>query len=258
MDWPIAARAVNDASSLAWFGLALAPAYGGLRCVSAQRLAGILALASLAAFAAFTMMNLAGAGRSLGAPELATMLGQTSFGRIWLLRGALSIAALVLASNGRASAAFSGLQLALLSFGGHAFAHGGLVGASSEALDLLAAGAWVGGVVALALQKQDVLRSSARLSKPGDVMASVAPIAGLALLALIDGGIISGVETGYGWLAAAKVVLFVVLLALAGANRFYALPRANILALRAGIFAELVVMAALSLTATTLAATSPR
>jgi putative copper resistance protein D len=257
LDWPLAARAVNDASSLAWFGLALAPAYGGPRFLLAQRIAAGLALASLAVFAVVTMTNIVGPGGTLGAAELETMLGQTSFGHIWLLRGALCIAGLALASSVRASAVLSGLQLALLSFGGHAFARRGLLGASSETLHLLAAGAWVGGVLALALRRQDVLRSSARFSSPGYVMASVAPIAGLTMLVIVDGSLIPRVETDYGLLATAKMVLFVVLLAIAVANRFYSLPRANIRALRAGTLAELVAMAALSLIAATLAATSP-
>ena len=77
------------------------------------------------------------------------------------------------------------------------------------------------------------------------------------MLAVTDGSLVPRVETEYGWLAAAKGVLFIVLLALAAANRFYALPRANIPVLRAGILAALVVMAALSLAAATLASTSP-
>ncbi len=258
LDWLLAARAINDASSLAWFGLALAPAYGGPHLLPAQRIAGVVALTSLAAFAALTMMNIVGPDGSLGAAALATMLGQTCFARIWLLRGVLCIAALALASDLRAGGVCCGLQLALLSFAGHASARGGLLGASSQALHLLAAGAWVGGVAALALQPPRDLRASAgRFSKPGYALANMTPIAGLAILALIDGGFMPRVETAYGWLAAAKVVLFFVLLMLAAANRFYGLARANLLTLRAGILAELIVMATLSLTAATLASTSP-
>lgn len=257
LDWPIAARAVNDASSLACFGLALAPAYGGPSFVSAQRVAGALALASLAAFAMLTMMGIIGPGGALGADQLATMLGQTSFDHIWLARGALIVLALAFASRLRVSIAMSGLQLALLGVAGHAFARGNFLGAATEAVHLLAAGAWAGGALALALLKRDVSESAARFSKPGYVIASLAPVAGIAVLALVAGGIIPDTETDYGWLAAAKLVLFAVLLGLAGANRFYALPRGNIAALRVGILAELVVMAALSLTAATLATTSP-
>ncbi len=258
LDWPIASRAINDASSLAWFGLALAPAYGGQRFVRAQRVAGVLALLSLAAFAGVTMTNIVGPGVSLGAAEVATMLGQTSFGHIWLLRAILCVAALALAAQARASTIFAGLQLALLSLAGHAFARGGIVGASGEAVHLLATGAWVGGILALAFQPQhNLLRSAGRFSRPGYAMASLTPLAGLALLVLIDGGPMPRLETDYARLAAAKVILFLVLLALAVANRFYALPRANVLALRAGILAELVVMATLSLTAATLATTLP-
>jgi putative copper resistance protein D len=257
LDWPIAARAINDGSSLAWFGLALAPAYGGARLASVQRIAGALALISLAASAVLTMMDIVGPGGALDGTELSTFLGQTSFGHIWALRGVLCIGALVLASRSHVSVTLTGLQLALLGFAGHAFARGGLPGAASEALHLLAAGAWVGGALALALQRHDVLERAARFSKPGYAIASITPVAAIAVLALVTGGVVPDVETGYGGLAAAKLVLFVVLLTLAGTNRFYALPRANIAALRAGIVAELMVMAALNLTAATLAATSP-
>jgi len=235
-----------------------AGAYRGARFAWAQRIAGVLTLASLAAFATFTMMDIVGPGGALGVAELSTFLGQTSFGHVWVLRGLLCIGALAMASNARASATLSGLQLALLGLSGHAFARGGRLGAASEALHLLAAGAWVGGVLALALlERRDLSESAARFSKPGYAIASLAPAAGIAVLALVAGRIVPGVATDYGKLAAAKLGLFVVLLALAVANRFYALPRGNITALRLGILAELVVMAALSLTAATLAATSP-
>jgi putative copper resistance protein D len=235
----------------------LAPAYGGPRFVSAERVAGIIALMSLAAFAALTVTVIVGPGGALAQTEFATILGQTSFGHIWLARGALTIAALLLAANVRVSAVLTGFQLALIGIAGHAFARGGFFGAASEALHLLAAGAWTGGALALALLTQDLRETAARFSEPGYVIASLTPVAGIAVLALIAGGVIPNVETEYGWLATAKLVLFAVLLVLAGANRFYALPRGNIAALRLGILAELVVMAALSLTAATLATTSP-
>lgn len=256
LDWPIAARAINDASSLAWFGLALAPAYGGPRLVFAQRLAGGLALAALAAFAALTMLDIAGPA-ALNMAALHTMLGDTSFGHIWLLRGALCIAALSFANNIRISAGLSGAQLALLALSGHAFARGGAFGAASEALHLLAAGAWVGGALALSLAKTDIAERAARFSTPGYAIASLAPVSGIAVLALIAGDIIPDANSDYCLLAAAKLALFAGLLVLAGWNRFYALSRGNILALRLGIGAELVLMAALSLTAATLATTSP-
>jgi putative copper resistance protein D len=249
MDWSIAARAINDASSLAWFGLALAPAYGGRRFATAQMIAGVVALLSLAAFAAFAMIDIAGPGVPLGATQSVMILGATSFGHVWLLRAALCVGGLFFCRRVHFAAVFAGLQLAILGFAGHAFARGGVLGASIEGLHLLAAGAWVGGVIALALQrKPDLLRNSARFSKPGYIVASIA---------VINGNIVPAVETPYGWLAAAKLALFLMLLALACANRFYALPRGNVAALRAGIAAELVVMAALSLTAATLATTSP-
>jgi len=257
LDWPIAVRALNDASSLAWFGLALAPVYGGPSFVVAQRVAGGAALASLVVFAMLTMKGIVEPGGALGASELATMLGQTSFGHIWLTRAALIIAALAFASCTRVNIVLSGLQLALLGFAGHAFARGNVLGAIGEAVHLLAAGAWVGGALALALLKGDVSAAAARFSKPGYAIASLTPVAGIAVLALTAGGVLPDLETDYGWLAGAKLALFLVLLALAGANRFYALSRRNLSALRAGIAAELLVMATLSLTAASLATTSP-
>jgi putative copper resistance protein D len=258
LDWPLVARAANDASSLAWFGLALAPLYGGPRFASAQRIVGVLALLSLAGFATFTMMDIFGPGAPLSGGKIATVLWQTSFGHVWLLRGALCVGALALAFDTRANTVFTGLQLALLGVAGHAFARGGLPGAVSAALHVLAAGAWVGGAVALALQpRSDLLRSAGRFSKPGYAVASLAPVAGLATLSLIEGSVVPRFEADYGRLAATKIALFLALLALAAANRLFALPRGNILALRAGIVAELAVMAALSLTAAALASTSP-
>jgi putative copper export protein len=151
------------------------------------------------------MMDIAGPGALLSGAALASMLGATSFGHIWLLRGALCAGGLALASRQRVSAAMASQQLAALSLGSHAFARGGWAGALLEALHLVAAGAWVGGIVALALQKQDVLKSAARFSKPGYAMASITPAAGPAVLALIDGAVVPKLGTEHGVLAAVKL-----------------------------------------------------
>jgi copper resistance protein D len=156
---------------------------------------------------------------------------ETQFGHVWLARFALLLGSAGLLSRADrrpwAATGVTGLALALQAGMGHAGAMGGTAGAGmmgSEVLHVLAAGAWLGGLVPLLL----VLRAG----RPGEAAAAarrfsplglscVLVLAGTAVLqswALI-GGPVAFFQTAYGRAASVKIALFVSLLGLAGVNR---------------------------------------
>ena len=110
---------------------------------------------------------------------------------------------------------------------GHAGAIGGGAGAQlivSEALHLLAAGAWLGGLLPLFLAVGRLPHAAAAAACHGFTpigLASVLLLAGTAVvqIAAFMGGLPGLFGTGYGHVALVKLGLFVVLLALAALNR---------------------------------------
>src|SRR5690348_14445340 len=98
--------------------------------------------------------------RALDRDTLGTVLTQTLFGRVWLVRFALAAAlgaVLLLARRGialeAAGALLAGALLASLAWAGHAAAEQGndrIVHLSADAAHLLAAGAWLGALLPLA------------------------------------------------------------------------------------------------------------
>jgi mono/diheme cytochrome c family protein/uncharacterized membrane protein len=111
---------------------------------------------------------------------------------------------------------------------GHAGAIGGSVGATmliSEGLHLLAAGAWLGGLLPLfvlagALPPRDAAAACQRFTPVG--LCAVLLIACTAVVQAWEliGGIGALFGTGYGRIALLKLALFMTLLVLAGINRF--------------------------------------
>ncbi|MBN9561269.1 MAG: CopD family protein [Alphaproteobacteria bacterium] len=99
----------------------------------------------------------------------------------------------------------------------------------SEALHLLAAGAWLGGLLPLRIVVRsapldEAIAASRRFSR----MATVAVLV-LAATAFWQGWVLSGgwpglAGTAFGWMELAKLVLFLALLACAGFNRFRFTP----------------------------------
>lgn len=159
---------------------------------------------------------------------------ETWFGQLWLARMALLLllaAYLLLGrSGGRpwAGAALAGGALALQAGMGHAFARGGALGeglVGSEVLHLLAAGAWLGGLVPLLF----VLHAAA-LGEAATVARRFSPLGLSCVLilagtALVQGSAFAGgwsglLGTAYGTTMLVKLALFLLLLALAAVNRF--------------------------------------
>jgi putative copper export protein/mono/diheme cytochrome c family protein len=157
---------------------------------------------------------------------------QTHYGRWFVLRCALLAIVLVLPLGRHtglvAAVVLAGLALGVQPMLGHAGALGGRVGAEligSELLHLLAAGAWLGGLlplfIAIGMLPGEAAASACRSFTPIGV-ASVLLLAGTAMVQVtaLMGGLPGLLGTEYGHVALLKLVLFVMLLVLAALNRF--------------------------------------
>jgi putative copper resistance protein D len=183
---------------------------------------------------------------------LLTVVNETQFGFVSEIRFALAVLMAVCLAYDRFSPArwaARGLSLGLIGaigWTGHAGSTVGEIGVlhlASDILHLVAASIWIGGLVSLVLlfaaARRD--RSDASMSFAGDVTQAFSSM-GIAIVAVIFAtGIINSwilvgswhglIATGYGQLLMLKIALFIIMLALAAANRFWLTPR---LAARSG------------------------
>lgn len=164
--------------------------------------------------------------QSLPVVALQTQFGQWLVARFVLLcvilimprlRGFLLVATMVLAAA----------ALTIQPMLGHAGAAGGAIGnelIASEVLHLLAAGAWLGGLlplfISIGMLPRDAAATACRNFTPVG-LASVLLLAGTALvqITLLVGGMPGLFGTTYGHVALIKLGLFFVLLTLAALNR---------------------------------------
>ena len=156
---------------------------------------------------------------------------QTQYGQWFVLRCGLLIAIMPLLHVRRFGAVTAlvpaGAAISLQPLLGHAGAIGGGTGVeliAAEALHLLAAGAWLGGLLPLLLAIRVLPHHAAgaacRAFTPIG-LAAVLLLGGTAVVqvAVLMGGMPGLFGTGYGHVALVKLGLFVVLLALAALNR---------------------------------------
>jgi len=245
--WPlVAVRWLHLWSLLALFGASLFALYGppgGAEALDRLKvwLAGT-ALASGVGFLMLLLVDMTEAVESLlSAARWHAFLLATGFGRVWLLR-LVALGALLLSTAGRrprphAVAALSAVLLVSLAWVGHASAREGadaFAGMFTLGCHLLAAGAWLGGLLPLsfALAKARAggdatplcraLESFSRLGLAAVVLILASGIvsAGLTMQSFADLG-----RTPYGKVLLGKIALFVILLAIAAANRFIFLRR---------------------------------
>jgi copper resistance protein D len=248
--WPLlVARWLHLWSLLALFGAALfavyAPSGGADALDKFKAWLAAIALASGVGFLSLMLVDMTEEVDSLFSPaRWHALLLDTGFGRVWLLR-LLALAALLLWVGGRrgrpdawhVDAALSAALLASLAWVGHAGAGqgaDGFAGTFAYGCHVLAAGAWLGGLLPLsfalatALRGGDGKRLSAALERFSRLgMAAVALIlasgivsAGLNMQGFADLG-----RTPYGRVLLGKIALFAMLLALAAANRWIFLRR---------------------------------
>jgi putative copper export protein/mono/diheme cytochrome c family protein len=160
---------------------------------------------------------------------LPVVMLRTQFGHWLLVRGVLLLATLVAMRRGSTIAIFlAGAALTVQPLLGHAGAIGGSLGIglmTSEALHMLAAGAWLGGLLPLyiaigTLRDEQAAVACNNFTPIG--LSAVLVLAGTALVQTAEfmGGMPGLFGTAYGHIALVKLGAFVVLLALAALNRF--------------------------------------
>jgi putative copper resistance protein D len=183
---------------------------------------------------------------------LATVLSATLFGRVWIARFALAAAlgvALYFLSRawGRREtaalvvcAALAAVLLATLAWTGHGTGEQGIervVHLCADVVHLLAAGAWLGALPALALvlaragrdASTEAIAFAARATQRFSTLG-VASVAALIVTGAVNawftvGSVPALFGTGYGQLLCAKLALFAAMVALAAINRVRLTPR---------------------------------
>jgi putative copper resistance protein D len=238
------------AGTVAFMALVAAPALGragGTSLVTLRRRANIMTWAALAAAIASGAVWLALLAADIyGAPLVEVclqggpwaVLSGTRFGAVSSARlaAALLLAVLLISPRLRwlqlAAAAALTAPLALI---GHAGATPGAAGQlhlASDAVHLLAAGVWLGGLPALAL-----LLAAARPPQGLAVRAAAhfSTLGIASVVALLASGIVNSwmllssprdlMATDYGRLLFLKIGLFAAMLAIAAVNRFHLTPR---------------------------------
>jgi putative copper resistance protein D len=170
------------------------------------------------------------------------VLTGTNFGAVWSIRLVLillPLPALLLGGRQRdwALAATSGLVLASLGFVGHAADEGGLRGLVhrlNHALHLLSAGFWVGCLPPLLLallllakadMRRDISLTLQRFSGVGHVAVALVLLTGIVNTLLIIGGLPIDFASPYQLLLAIKIGLVLMMIGIALANRYVAVPR---------------------------------
>ena len=161
------------------------------------------------------------------------VLSGTRFGQVLSLRfGLLILTALALgtgAGPGRVSLALgvAAVSLVLHGWQAHAAAIGGVDSAvllGVEALHLLAAGAWLGGLIPLllvvgAVPPEQGARTARRFTPLGLSCVTILAVTAFLQGWLYIGGLGELIGTGYGRIALVKLGLFLILLAIAANNR---------------------------------------
>ncbi len=224
------------------------------------------ALLAAAAWLALETQSLAG---GISAPALRAVLGGTRFGHLLLGRAALLAGAWLVwrLGFGVAACLLAGAALASAAGLSHAAAMGRPVWLGSLLLHLLAAGAWIGGLVPLwlVLRRESIAvaeLTARRFSALGFVCVAVL-LATAALQGLVLVGSWRGLfGTDYGWMALAKAAGFAAMLGLAARHRFRLMPSMRVNTAMAGtlrrsVLAELAVGAAVVLAAGLLAQMEP-
>lgn len=224
------------------FGLALF----GLYSVDAAlrfrpMLRGIALIGALLSVAGLVLMTRAMSGETAFAalwPHLQMMVLETDVGLAWTLR-MIALIAVVIWPGLRLTSLAGAVALASLAWSGHGAMDEGsqrFWHFLSDILHLLAAGAWLGAMLALILMSRlDALCSEARIRSLADSVKRfegvgagivlILSVTGVANYLFIVGPTLGEILLGtYGILLAIKVVLFGGMLVLAALNRFHLGP----------------------------------
>jgi putative copper resistance protein D len=173
--------------------------------------------------------------------NLSFVLG-TDFGRDWVTRFVLAVLlAFLFRRNGIVSyrgalmsAVLATALVGSLAWAGHGAADPGAVGVihlGADTLHLIAAAAWIGALVPLAIllsggARDEVKREAVlRFSRLGVLSVATLVATGIANGLFLIGSLSVLVGTRYGLLLLFKISLFIVMLGIAGVNRVFLTPR---------------------------------
>jgi len=185
-------------------------------------------------------------GQTVTSGAIATVIGETQFGFVSMVRLALAVLlAIGLAGGRRQPARWLALGsavclIAAIAWTGHAASTPyalGYLHLAADALHLCGAAAWTGGLMSLALLLQVLGRDRAaagpvlqlkvarRFSCLGIVSVATLAISGIINAWILVGSFHALFMTDYGWILMLKIAVFLVMLALAGVNRLWLTPR---------------------------------
>lgn len=213
--------------------------------------AAVIALLSGLLWFVFSVANMSGTLADVADREvLWTVLNETTFGSAWVARLVLSIITVGLTLIRRGlkfnhrrdliTPVLATMLLVSLAGVGHSQIEGGAGGTIhlvSDVVHLLAAGAWLGGLVPLGYIILAHGRERERPAERSDLNEILMRFSGMGYVAvatLIGSGLLNGwflignasslFATSYGQLLIVKLVLFAGMLALAVSNRFWIFP----------------------------------
>ncbi|CEJ84275.1 Copper resistance D [Hyphomicrobium sp. GJ21] len=246
----ILSRFVHYVAVSALFGIALFPLYSSPVELSGRLTSwrgrvlltvAIVCLLTGILWLAFTTANMSGDLRAaIDTTTLLTVMQATGFGHLWILRLVLAAVAVAVAAASLGSEIYrndivlllvAGALLATLAGTGHTQSEEGvraLIHAVADASHLLAAGAWLGGLIMLgfvlntSLPRIDVILR--RFSSMGYVAVAALLATGLVNTWFLVGSVSRLTTTAYGQLLILKLCLFIAMLILAAANRFWLVP----------------------------------
>jgi copper resistance protein D len=181
---------------------------------------------------------------------LRTVLAQTNFGHVWLLRSALGLAVLIelrirrstagAPALGRFGAVAAVAFLVSLAWAGHAVGSQGPLRAlhlTADALHLLGAGLWLGALLPLCfvLHRARAAATPAWLAAASAATVNFSSLGVVAVLTIVASGVVNTalqvdtfaalVQTQYGQLVSAKILLLALIVGLAGYNRLRLVPK---------------------------------
>lgn len=275
----ILARWVYYCAATVLFGSSLFPLYAGLNAGASNRAipraaATVLAVAALVAAILWLLCFAAAIGEPEDLVETTrAVLFDSGFGPAWLVRLSGTCLALWAALVGRTRLIVGAMLIALACEGwsGHAAAWG-LAGSVAQAIHVICAAAWIGGLLPLALLVQQAGKD--RLDVALAVMAlrrfsryGMVIVAGIALAGAANTWMILGwpdPARPYGRVLLAKLALFAVMLIFAAWNRCL-VPRLRgqggrhaMLTITRNIIVEQVVAAAVLLAVSALGLMNPQ
>jgi len=255
----VCARFVHLAAAMVIFGLALFPFYGDSHLVGTpariyhwRRLslwaASLLALVTGVAWGFFTLAAMVGTLRAaLDLDSLLSVLRETSFGPVWAARLVLTVVVIgqlmrrIGDEEGRDPLLLmiSAILLLSLALTGHTQANEGalrVIHVCVDAAHLVAAGAWLGGLMQLLFLIVLTARfpsadhfnlatgALTRFSGVGYVAVAVLIATGLVNAWVLLGSVNHLASTPYGQVLSLKLMLFLGMLGLAVHNRFRLVP----------------------------------